>query len=92
MLLSWSASCDSPMTQVRLQPTDSGAAAHNVVKVTHATACLRSTCTAEIRPSMSTAAKRSAVGPYAWPGAFGAPLNRWPLWAVMDHGWYLGVS
>lgn len=51
-----------------------------------------STCTTEIRPSMSTAAKRSAVGPYAWPGAFGAPLNRWPLWAVMDHGWYLGVD
>ncbi|PRW60704.1 lipase [Chlorella sorokiniana] len=51
-----------------------------------------STCAAEIRASMSTAAKRAAVGPYAWPGAFGAPLNRWPLWAVMDHGWYLGVD
>lgn len=36
--------------------------------------------------------RRASVGPFAAPGASGAPMNRWPLFNFLDHGWIMGVD
>ena len=51
-----------------------------------------STCEAELAKSMCPDCTRPREAPYVWPGSAGAPINYWPLFASLDHGWYLNVS
>lgn len=38
------------------------------------------------------AAGRNGPSPYVWIGGTGQPMNTWPLYAMLDHAWYLDVG
>lgn len=49
-------------------------------------------CNAAAGLAAAASTKRRLVGPFAWEGAFGKPLNFWPVFTFLDHGWYMGVD
>lgn len=72
--------------------THVAAAVHWHACIHHLAAPWCRTCEAELAKSMCPTCKRPAEAPFTWPGSSGAPINYWPFFGLLDHGWALGVS